>query len=67
MAETLTLNLKASTYESAIENGLRYGKDLTIPPKAVELKLLIGNVTSGKIGTLTIPLSEVRAAGTDAK
>jgi VWFA-related protein len=67
VAETLTFNLKASTFESALENGLRYGKDLTIPPKAVELKLLIGNVTSRKIGTLTIPLAEVRAAGPDSK
>ncbi len=67
VAETLTFNLKATTYESALENGLRYGKDLAIPPKAVELKLLIGNVTSGKIGTLTIPLAEVRGAGTDSK
>jgi VWFA-related protein len=66
-AETLTLSLKAATYEAALKNGLRYGKELTIPPKAVELKLLIGNVASGKMGTLTIPLTEVRAAGTDSK
>jgi VWFA-related protein len=62
VAETLILNLKASTYESALEDGLRYSKDLTIPPKAVELKLLVGNVMSGKVGTLTIRLGEVREA-----
>jgi hypothetical protein len=67
VAETLTLNLKAATYEAALENGLRYDKELTIPPKAVELKLLIGNITTGKIGTLTIPLAEVRADGMDSK
>ena len=67
VAETLTLSLKAATYESALQNGLPYGKELTIPPKAVELKLLIGNAASGKIGTLTIPLSEVRAVATDTK
>jgi len=67
VAETLTLSLKAATYESVLQNGLRYGKELTIPSKAVELKLLIGNVASGKIGTLTIPLSDVRADETDAK
>ena len=67
VAETLTLHLKTSTYEAARADGLRYDKELTIPPKAVELKLLIANAASGKIGTLTIPLGEVRAAGMDAK
>ncbi len=31
-----------------------------IPPNAVELKLLVGNLASGKIATVTIPLSEVK-------
>jgi hypothetical protein len=38
--------------------GLTYRKELTIPVKAVELKLLVGNLASGEIGTLTIPLPE---------
>ena len=67
VAETLTLSLKATTYESALQNGLRHGKELTIPPNAVELKLLVGNAASGKIGTLTIPLADVQAGQTDAK
>jgi len=67
VAETLTLNVKAATYEAAVADGLRYSKELTIPQRAVQLKLLVANVTSGKVGTLTIPLSEVRSAGTDSK
>jgi hypothetical protein len=30
------------------------------PPKAVELKLLVANLATGKIGTLTIPLPEIK-------
>ena len=39
--------------------GLAYHKELKIPARAVELKLLFANPASGKIGTLTIPLSKV--------
>ena len=67
VAETLTLNLKTATYEAALENGLRYDKELTIPPRAVELKLLIGSVASGRIGTLTIRVSDIRAGEGEAK
>lgn len=67
VAETLTLSLKPATYESALEHGVRYSKELAIPPNAFELKLLIGNVASGKIGTLTIPLSDVPAGEANTK
>jgi VWFA-related protein len=60
LSETLNLTLRPATYTAALETGLPFRKELTIPAKAVELKLLIGNLVSGKIGTLTIPLSEVK-------
>ena len=44
---------------SALSSGFPYRQELSIPAKAVELKLLIGNLASGKIGTLTIPLMDV--------
>jgi VWFA-related protein len=59
LAETVTLKLKPETYQAMLANGLPYQKELNIPAKAVELKLLIGNLASGKIGTLTIPLPNV--------
>ena len=40
--------------------GVLVRKELTIPERAVELKLLVGNLVSGKIGTLTIPLPDTR-------
>ncbi len=59
LSQTMTFNLKPAHYASMLQNGVAYHKELKIPAKAVELKLLVGNVASGKIGTLTIPLSEV--------
>jgi VWFA-related protein len=67
MAETMTLGLKPATYDSMLQSGVPYHKELAIPAKAVSLKLLIGSLKTGKIGTLTIPLSEVPADGTEAK
>ena len=60
MAETMTLKLRPETYQAYLKDGLPYKKELSIPAKAVEVKLLIGNLASGKIGTLTIPLSQFR-------
>jgi VWFA-related protein len=54
-SQTLSLNLRRE------QQGVGYNNELTIPSEAVELKLLFANLTSGKIGTLTIPLSKVAA------
>ncbi len=58
-AQTLTLNFNQSTYNTAMRFGLAYRKELTVPARAVELKLLFANPAFGKIGMLTIPLSKV--------
>ena len=60
VSETLTLNLRPATYQAMLGTGLLYRKELIIPERAVELKLLVGNLASGKIGTLTIPLSNAK-------
>ena len=60
VSDTLTLNLRPSTYQSMLGTGVLYRKELTIPERAVELRLLVGNLASGKIGTLTIPLPDSR-------
>jgi VWFA-related protein len=58
-AQTLTLNLTQTSWDTAIHRGLAYHHELKIPARAVELKLLFANPASGKIGTLTIPLSKL--------
>lgn len=57
LSQMITFNLKPESYASMLRSGAIYHKEIRIPPKAVELKLLVGNLASGKIGTLTIPLS----------
>jgi hypothetical protein len=59
-AQTAALNLPQPAYESMLKSGFVYRKQLQIPANAVELKLLVANLATGKIGTLTIPLAEVR-------
>lgn len=58
-ARTITFHLKPPTYTAMLRRGYLYREQLTIPPKAAELNLAIGNLATGKIGTLRIPLSEV--------
>ncbi len=60
VSDTLTLNLRPATYQSMLGTGAVYRKELTVPERAVELKLLVGNLASGKIGTLTIPLPDTK-------
>jgi VWFA-related protein len=57
--QTVNLNLSQPTYDDATQHGLLYRNELKIPAKAVEFKILIANMATGKIGTVTIPLSEV--------
>ena len=60
VAQTLTFSLRPATYAAALQRGFRVHREMPIPPKSLDLNLVIGNLATGKIGTLTIPLSEVR-------
>jgi VWFA-related protein len=66
-AQTLALNFRQATYDIAVRSGFSYRNDLKIPPKAVQLKLLFANSATGKVGTLTIPLSQVEPGVASAK
>ena len=57
---TVHFRLKPATYTAALQNGLRIRRQIDIPAKAVDLNLLVGNLASGKIGTLTVPLADVK-------
>ena len=60
IAQTVTFNLTPTSYDTATRGGLAYHNEFRIPARAVQLKLLFANPFSGKIGTLTIPLSQVK-------
>jgi hypothetical protein len=61
IAQTLVLNLPPAAWDAAVRDGLPWSSNLVIPPKAVELKVMFANVTSDRIGTLTVPLARVKA------
>lgn len=61
-AETMIFTLKPATYTSMLQNGAVYHRQIEIPPQAVELDLLVGSLSTGKIGTLKIPLSQVSSS-----
>ena len=63
LAQTVDLNFTQPTYDDVTQRGLLYHHELKIPPKAVQFRILIANMATGKIGTVTIPLSEVGPAG----
>ena len=67
LAQTITLNLRPATYASMLQRGVVYRKELPVPKEAVELKVLAGNLATGKTGTLTIPLSELAPSPSNPK
>ena len=62
LSQTITFNLRPATYAVMLQSGLQFRREIRIPAKAAELKILVGSVGSEKIGTLTIPLSSVNPA-----
>ena len=62
LEQTVKLNLSQPTYEAATQRGVLYHNEVKIPANAVEFKILIANLATGKIGTVTVPLSEVGPA-----
>ncbi|MGH9646109.1 MAG: VWA domain-containing protein [Bryobacteraceae bacterium] len=64
---TMGFHLRPATYAAALQRGFLYRRTIEIPPNAVDLNLLVGNLATGKIGTLTIPLSAVRSTAAAEK
>ena len=64
---TMRFHLRPATYAAALQRGFQYRRQIEIPAKAADLNLLVGNLATGKIGTLTIPMSEVKNAAAPLK
>ncbi len=52
---TFGLMLKTDTYNKAVEKGLQYGLSFKLNPKATSLRVVVRDVNSANVGTLTIP------------
>jgi len=63
LSKTVTFHLRPVTYSSLLQSGVRDHEEMKIPAKAVSLRVLVANLASGRIGTLTIPLSGLESGG----
>ena len=57
--DTIGMNLKRDTYESAIRSGILFETRLRYRPDAAALKVAVRDAPSGLTGTLTIPASRI--------
>jgi VWFA-related protein len=61
LSKTISFHLRPVTYSSLLQSGVRDHEEMNIPSKAVSLKVLVADLASGRIGTLTIPLSRLES------
>jgi hypothetical protein len=56
VSRSITLNLLPQQYQALAGTGLPFRQEFMIPEQAVALRLLVGNLASGKVGTLSFTL-----------
>jgi hypothetical protein len=54
--DTFGLMLKSDTYNKAVNKGVDYSRSFKLDPKATSLRVVVRDLSSGNLGTLTIPL-----------
>src|SRR2546427_13100108 len=57
--KTLNLNLVRETYDEIMKKGLGLTRNLPLAPGAAQLRVVVRDVSSGSIGSLTIPLTKL--------
>lgn len=58
--ETIELNLTKPTYDQLMKDqGLRFTKALTLVPQARELRVVVRDVPSGTLGSVTVPFNQI--------
>ena len=57
--KTLNLNLVRKTYDEIMKKGLGLTRNLPLAPGAAQLRVVVRDVSSGSIGSLTIPLTKL--------
>ena len=55
LLKTVDLKLQQDTYAKALKTGLPYGRSFRLDPKASSLRVVVRDLASGNIGTLTMP------------
>ena len=55
LSKTVDLKLQQDSYDNALKTGLPYARSFRLDPKATSLRVMVRDLGSGNIGTLTIP------------
>ena len=55
LSKTVDLKLQQDSYDNALKIGLPYARSFRLDPKATSLRVMVRDLGSGNIGTLTIP------------
>ncbi|HTW47495.1 MAG TPA: VWA domain-containing protein, partial [Acidobacteriaceae bacterium] len=59
--QTLTLNLKPGTYQEVLHDGVPFNQALNLQPTTGSVRVVVLDENSGRMGTVTIPASVLRA------
>ena len=57
LTRALGLKLRQESYDLAVKNGFLYERRFKVDPKATSLRVIVRDIGSGNLGTLTIPLA----------
>jgi hypothetical protein len=57
VSETMSLDLKAETYQKILQTGIPAHQELTLKPGSYKLRLGVMDYASNKIGTLEVPVT----------
>lgn len=55
---TVQMNLPNQTYQKALQDGISYTKQVAVDPKAVDVRVILRDAGTGKLGAVTIPLGK---------
>ena len=61
-SQTVGLNLRQDGYDKAVKSGFPYVRSFKIDPKAASLRVIVRDLGSSNLGTLTIPLQAARSS-----
>jgi hypothetical protein len=57
VSNTFGLKLKQDSYERSLKSGFQYGRRFKLAPQATSLRIVVRDLGSDSVGTLTIPVS----------
>jgi VWFA-related protein len=56
LSKTIDLKLQQDSYDKVLKAGLPYGRSFRLDPKASSLRVIVRDLGSGNLGTLTMPV-----------